>query len=365
MAESPLQRQIPRTIAAGSAAKIVRIESFALSPIAGLSVTKPAAHHTAAGTTVGSRNSSMTEWPAMRQSLEYAGAWTILKLLGVLPRPLARATAHGIAWLLFFFRPPLRRAAKVNLRLAFPDINESQRSKIIRGMVRNLGCLAAEFAHFPRLSRENIERLVVLDGSENFQSARQKGKGVIFLTGHMSAWELAPFAQALYGHPLSFLARAIENPRVDALVNYYRCLSGNQPIEKNNAARAMLRVLHDGGTVGILADQNTSLDEGIFVDFFGIPAATTTGLARIARRTGAAVVPGFLFWDEALRKYRLRFEPAVPLQLTEDEEPDIRENTQRFNRVIENYVRAHPEQWLWVHKRWRNRPPGEPSLYPL
>jgi Kdo2-lipid IVA lauroyltransferase/acyltransferase len=328
------------------------------------SVAKPTALHTTVIGPTGSRIWSMTEWRAMRHWLEFAAAWTTLKFLGALPRPMARAAAHGIAWMLFFCRPPLRRAAESNLRLAFPDWSQAQRRKIIRGMVRNLGWLAAEFAHFPSFTRENIERLVVLDGLENFDAARQKGNGVMVLTGHMSAWELAPFAQALYGNPLSFLARAIENPRVDALVNRYRCLSGNQPIEKNSAARTILRVLLSGGTVGILADQNTSLDEGIFVDFFGIPAATTTGLARISRRTGAAVVPGFLFWDRAVRKYRLRFEPAVPLERTENEESDVRENTARFNRVIENYIRAHPDQWLWVHKRWKNRAPGEQSLYP-
>lgn len=299
----------------------------------------------------------------MREWCEYAAAWTIVKFLGILPRPAARGTAAAIARLLLLCRPPLRRAGIVNLRLAFPDWTDAQRRQILHRMVRYLGWMAAEFAHFPDLSRENIERLVVLDGFENFDAAHRRGKGVIFLTGHMSAWELAPFAQALYGHPLSFLARAVDNQRVDSLVNHYRCLSGNRPIEKNNAARAMLRVLHDGGTVGILADQNTSLDEGIFVDFFGIPAATTTGLARIARRTDAAVVPGFLFWDGAMRKYRLRFEAAVQLQHTEDEDTDIRVNTARFNKVIEDYIRAHPDQWLWVHKRWKNRPTGEPSLY--
>lgn len=306
----------------------------------------------------------MTEWRAMRQWLEYAGAWTTLKFLGALPRPVSRRFAEGVAWTLLWLRPPLRRAAVINLRLAFPGWSDGQRRKIVRGMIRNLGWMAAEFAHFPDLSRDNIEGLVVLDGFENFSAARERGKGVIFLTGHMSAWELAPFAQALYGNPLSFLARAIENPRVDALVNRCRCLSGNEPIEKNNAARAMLRVLRGGGTVGILADQNTSLDEGVFADFFGIPAATTTGIARIARRTDASVVPGFLFWDESARKYRLRFSPAVALQRTDDEEADVRENTARFNRVMEDYIRMHPDQWLWVHKRWKNRPPGEPELYP-
>ncbi|MHB8525250.1 MAG: lysophospholipid acyltransferase family protein [Candidatus Acidiferrales bacterium] len=305
----------------------------------------------------------MTEWRSMREWCEYAAVWTIVKSLGVLPRSLARAVAASIAQILLLCRPPLRRAGMVNLRLAFPDWTDAQRRRTLRRMALYLGWMAAEFAHFPDLSRENIERFVLLDGFENFDAARQRAKGVIFLTGHMSAWELAPFAQAVYGNPLSFLARAVDNTRVDALVSHYRCLSGNQPIEKNNAARTMLRVLHEGGTVGILADQNTSLDEGIFVDFFGIPAATTTGIARIARRTDAAVVPGFLFWDESMRKYRLRFEAAVLLQRTEDEDADIRVNTERFTNVIEDYIRAHPDQWLWVHKRWRNRPAGEPPLY--
>ena len=299
----------------------------------------------------------------MREWFEYVAVWAIVKSLGLLPRSLARAVAASIAQILLLCRPPLRRAGMVNLRLAFPDWTDAQRRRTLRRMALYLGWMAAEFAHFPDLSRENIERFVLLEGFENFDAARQRAKGVIFVTGHMGAWELAPFAQAVYGNPLSFLARAVDNTRVDALVSHYRCLSGNQPIEKNNAARTMLRVLHEGGTVGILADQNTSLDEGIFVDFFGIPAATTTGLARIARRTDAAVVPGFLFWDESMRKYRLRFEAAVLLQRTEDEDADIRVNTERFTNVIEDYIRAHPDQWLWVHKRWRNRPPGEPPLY--
>ena len=135
---------------------------------------------------------------------------------------------------------------------------------------------------------------MAIDGAENFDCAQRRGKGVLFLTGHMSAWELAPFAHALYGHPLHFLVRPVANPRVDALINRYRCLSGNQPIEKNRSARAILKVLGEGGTVGILADTNTSLEEGVFVDFFGRPASTTSGIARIALRTDAAVIPGFL-----------------------------------------------------------------------
>lgn len=250
-----------------------------------------------------------------------------------------------------------------NLRLAFPEWTDAKRHETIRGMTRGLGWMAAEFSRFPKLSAENIGKLVAVDGFENFEAARRAGKGVLFLTGHMSAWELAPFAQALYGHPLFFLARAIDNERVNRLIDSYRCLSGNRPIKKNNAARAALRVLRDGETVGVLADQNTSVDEGVFVNFFGIAAATTTGLVRMARHTGAAVVPGFLSWDAEARKYRLGFGAAVEMQHSDDEGGDNRENAARCNRVIEEHIRAHPNEWLWVHKRWKNRPAGEPPLY--
>jgi KDO2-lipid IV(A) lauroyltransferase len=232
-------------------------------------------------------------------------------------------------------------------------------------MIQQIGWMAGEFSQFPRYVRKGIEGVVVLDGEENFEAARRRGKGVLFLTGHMSAWELAPFAHALYGHPLQFLVRPIRNRRVDELINSYRCLSGNQPIEKNKSARMIFKVLNDGGTVGILSDHNTSLEEGVFVDFFGVPASTTSGLARIALRTGAAVVPGFLFWDTAQKVYRLRFEPAVELARSDNEEADVRENTARFTRVIEDYIRAHPDQWLWVHKRWKTRPAGEKPVYPF
>jgi KDO2-lipid IV(A) lauroyltransferase len=181
----------------------------------------------------------------------------------------------------------------------------------------------------------------------------------------MSAWELAPFAHALYGHPMHFLVRPIANARVDALINSYRCGSGNQPIEKNRSARPILKVLADGGTVGVLADHNTAIEEGVFVNFFGVPASTTSGIARLALRTGAAVVPGFLSWDETRKKYTLEFQRAVELVCTADEEADIVENTARFSQVIENYVRSHPDQWLWIHKRWKTRPPGEKPLYPF
>jgi KDO2-lipid IV(A) lauroyltransferase len=302
---------------------------------------------------------------AMRESLEFAAAWTGIKLLGLLPRPAARFVGGSFAAAAYAVRAPLRRAAMFNLRLAFPDWTDAQCRRAIRGMVQQIGWMAGEFSQFPKYTRENIERIVVVDGFENFDAARRRGKGVLFLTGHMSAWELAPFAQALHGYPLHFLVRPIANRRVDALINSYRCRAGNRPIEKNKSARTILKVLAEGGTVGVLADHNTDIEESVFVEFFGVSASTTSGLARLALRTDAAVVPGFLSWDEGRRKYRLRFEPAVALVRTENEEADVLENTQRFTRVIEEFVRAHPDQWLWVHRRWKTRPPGEKALYPF
>jgi KDO2-lipid IV(A) lauroyltransferase len=299
----------------------------------------------------------------MKEWVEYAAVWMILKGLGVLPRPIARSLAAGVVTIFYALLPGLRKTAEVNLRIAFPEWSDAQRKAVVRGMLRNLGWMAAEFARFPKYSKENIEQIVALDGHENFLEGQRRGKGVLYLTGHIGAWELSSFAHALYGFPLHYMARRIDNPRIDALVNEYRCLPGNRPIFKNDSARVMLKVLKEAGTVGILADQNTMPQEAMFVDFFGKKASTTTGIARVALHTGAAVVPGYAVWDESSRKYRLRFEPPVELIRTGDTERDVLENTQKFTNVIEQIIRKYPEQWVWVHGRWNTRPEGEPSLY--
>lgn len=299
----------------------------------------------------------------MREWLEYAAVWLFLRGLGILPRALARRAGVAVATLGWWIRPPLRGAAERNLRLAFPQWTAAERRRVKRAMIRHLGWMVGEFSQFPRYTRERVESFVVLDGYENYAAARAAGRGVLVLTGHIGAWELAPFAQALFGAPLHFLVRPIENRRVDALVLRYRCLSGNRPIAKLGAARAILRVLREGGTVGILLDLNATPDDGVFVPFFGIPASTSSAMARIARRTGAPVVPGYICWDAEMRKYRLRFEPALTLAQSGDEEADVVENTARFTRVIEDIARRHPEQWLWVHKRWKTRPPGDKPIY--
>jgi Kdo2-lipid IVA lauroyltransferase/acyltransferase len=299
----------------------------------------------------------MTEW------LAYAFVWVVLNLVGLLPRSLARAAGAIVARILMVITPKLRKTAEFNLRLAFPDWSDVQRQATIQGMTRSLGWMAAEFARMPRYKRQNIEEVIVLDGNENFLEGQRRGKGVLFLTAHIGAWELSSYAHALYGYPLHYMARPLDNAPLDALVNRYRGLSGNAPIFKNESARAMLKILKDAGTIGILADQNTMPQEGVFVDFFGTPACTTAGIARVALHTGAAVVPGYAVWDAALKKYRLRFEPPLELVHTGDTERDIAENTQLFAKVTEDIVRKYPDQWVWIHARWKTRPQGEPPLY--
>jgi Kdo2-lipid IVA lauroyltransferase/acyltransferase len=270
----------------------------------------------------------------MIERLQYLVAWIFIKTLGALPRSLARTFAAAATWLLLALFPKLRKTAEFNLNLAFPDWTEAQRRAVIREMARNLGWMAVEFARLPKYTAKNIPNTVVLDGHENFLAGHSLGKGVLYLTGHIGAWELSSYAHALYGFPLHYMARPLDNKPLDAMVNSYRGLSGNKPIYKNEAARQMLRILKQAGTVGVLADQNTMPGEGVFVDFFGVPACTTTGIARVALHTDAAVVPGYAVWDEKLCKYRLRFEPLVKLTRTGDMEKDILENTQHFAKIM-------------------------------
>jgi len=301
----------------------------------------------------------------VREWLEYIAAWTVLRGVGLLPRGAARAVGAAVAGLFYRVNPRLERAALFNLNIAFPTMPEDNRRAIARRLMRHIGWMGGEFSQFPRDTPESIRRIITIDGMENYHAAKARGKGLIYLTGHMGAWELAPFAQALNGYPLHFLVRPVQNPRVNALVDRYRCLGGNQTISKNESVREMLRILRENGDVGVLMDVNSSIEEGVFVPFFGVLACTSSGVARIALRTDCAVMPGYVYWNEGEKRYHLQLDPAIELLRTGDAEADVVANTARFVQVFEQYARKYPDQWLWVHKRWKTRPSGEAPLYPF
>ena len=299
----------------------------------------------------------------MRQRLEYALAWPFIKILGILPRSLARAFGIGIGWVVYLLHIRLRQVGMRNLALAFPEKSAAERGRILRGEFTSLGRQLAEVCQIPKYTPENVDQVVVYEGFENYERARARGQGVLFLTAHFGGWELSAFTHSMHGHWMHVVVRPLDNPYLDRLIRNYRTMHGNKIVDKDDFGRGLLAAMKAGEVVGILMDTNMTPPQGVFVDFFGIPACTASGLARIALRTEAAVVPGFTIWDSVLRKYRLRFDPAVELIRTGHLEADIVANTRQFTKIIEDYVRRYPEQWLWVHRRWKTRPEGEKGLY--
>src|ERR1700728_3737746 len=221
----------------------------------------------------------------MRQRLEYAAAWPFIKILGSLPRPLARAIGIGLAWVVYLLHVRLRQVGMRNLAMAFPEKSEAERARMLRGELASLGRQLAEVCHFPKYTLENLSEVLVFEDFENFERAHARGKGVLLFAGHFGGWELSSFVLSMHGHWMHVLMRGMDN-------------------------------VYLGELMGMLMDTNMTPPQGIFVDFFGIPACTAAGPARIALRTDAAVVPTFTIWDAALGKYRLRVDPAVEVVRT-------------------------------------------------
>ncbi|HZD33244.1 MAG TPA: lysophospholipid acyltransferase family protein [Candidatus Angelobacter sp.] len=299
----------------------------------------------------------------MLYRLQYWPVLVFVRFVGMLPRRMAHGVGLLIAAIAYHFHPRLRRVGMRNLEMAFPEKSVRERRKILRGVYRSLGRLLSEFCLFPSYTRENVGEIATYQGFENFEAAEKRGKGVLFLTGHFGGWEVGSFYHSLQGHPMSIVVRPIDNPFVDALVTHYRTLRGNSLMGNQGFARGLLAAMEKNETVGILMDTNMTPPQGVFADFFGIPACTAVGIARVALHTDAAVIPAFTIWDPVVGKYRVEFSPAIELIRTNDREADAVVNTARFNRVFEDYVRKYPEQWLWVHRRWKTRPPGEAGLY--
>jgi len=299
----------------------------------------------------------------MREALEYAFVWTLLNGFAILPRRLAWQLGAGVGFVAWLAIPGLRRTGLRNLEIGFPAMPAAERQQLLRRLYGHLGKQLAEFCRLPRYTPGNTQGLIRYEGLEHYVAARDRGQGVLIVTGHLGAWELSSFWHSLMGYPMTMVIRRLDNPRVDRLVNGIRCLHGNRVVHKDDFARGLLAAMRQGETVGILMDTNMTPPQGVFVPFFGVPACTASGLARVALHTGAAVLPGFLVWEQPEQRYVLRFGEEIPLVRTGDDERDIAENTARFTAAIEESIRRYPDQWLWVHRRWKTRPPGEAPIY--
>ena len=296
------------------------------------------------------------------ESLEFAVVWCVARGLGWLPRGLARLLGAGVGRAVYLLLPRLRRTGMRNLELALPEMPVEARQRILKGTYRSLGWQLAEFCRMERYTQANTVDWIRYEGLEHFEAADALGKGVLILTGHLGAWELSSFYHSLMGHPMGMVIRRLDNRRLDEFVNRIRCLHGNRVNHKDDFARGLLVAMRRGESVGILMDTNMTPPQGVFVDFFGKAACTASGLARVALKTGAAVVPGFLVWEAAERGgkggYVLHFGERIEFEATGDSESDIVALTQKCTSVIEAWVRRYPEQWLWIHRRWKTRPDG-------
>lgn len=281
------------------------------------------------------------------RTLEYWALRFAIASVALCP-PLARVYSK----LIDLAMPRLRRTARRNLEIA--GIGEDS---VIDGMFRSIARMLETFARFPRITRENVYDLIGYDGLENFKNAAARGRGVLVATAHFGNWELSAFTHALMTGPMHVVVRPLDNSLVDAFVERRRGLSGNRIISKREAAREILRALKGGDAVGILIDQNTAIEEGVFVDFFGKKACAGSGFVKLAHHSGAAVIPGYALWSELERKYMLRFDAEISMT------GDVLADTQRVHAHLESVIRKNADQYLWIHRRWKTRPPGEPGLY--
>jgi KDO2-lipid IV(A) lauroyltransferase len=294
---------------------------------------------------------------ALRNRVEALIARTVVASLEKSPRRVADRLGGFYARLLDRAIPRLRRSAEQNLCFAYPESDAAWRTKTIDGVFASIGRVLVAFARFPEITAGNVRDWIGYEGFENFERAKARGKGVLFATAHLGNWELSAFAHAWLAEPMGVVVRPLDNPLIDELVEGRRALSGNTLLSKRDFARSILQALKKNEAVGILVDQNSSADFGVFVPFFGKRACSGLTFAKLAARSGAAVIPGFAVWDAGTRRYVLRFYPEVTIT------GDAGSDTAAIQRAVEAAIREYPDQWLWIHRRWKTRPAGEARMY--
>ncbi len=295
--------------------------------------------------------------------IEYFAVRALVGAIGLFPLETSMKISKGAGEFFGSLLPKLNKTGRRNLEIALPETSEIERENILNGTFQSLGRQLGFVSHFNEFTPERVRELVEVVGKEHFDKAYAKGRGVLFFTGHFGSWEVFNLLPPAFGHTMNILVRRIDNPLVENFVDDLRTRLGCRTLDKKQSARTMFRVLKKGGLLGILADLNVQRKEGVFVDFFGVPASTTTGIAKLALATNAAVLPAFAVWEEAKQKYVVYLEPAIEYETSGNSDEDIKNLTQAVTDAVERYVRRFPEQWLWIHKRWNTRPDGEKDLY--
>ena len=290
--------------------------------------------------------------------LEYIFFQGVALTASLLPRRIVLFTGGLFGRLLFHIDKRRRRTGIENLRMAFGEsLPFGKRHGIIKQAYIQMGRCAFDVFLFPRLTKDTIGRTIVYEGLENIQKAYEKKRGVFLFSAHFGNWELVAHMQGHLGLPLMLVTRPLDNPYIEnKIAQKYRTISGNGVIHKKNAVREMLKAISKGLGVAIVIDQNVREQPYIFVDFFGMPAATTPSLALLAMKTKAAVVPVFSIPSDD-GSYRIIYEKEIDIPNTGNREKDVLDMTQNCTKIIERYVREYPHLWMWMHQRWRTRPP--------
>ena len=300
----------------------------------------------------------------MRHALELGAVRVVAGLVRWLPMSLVRPLGSALGLTFYVFDRVHREIADRNLAAAFPQRTAPERQRITRAMFGHFGRVLVELLKFSSLTPDRMRAAVEFEGEDRARAAYAQGRGVLFFTGHFGYWEIHAIVHALGLQPIAVLARALDNPYLQALLEQVRTSTGNTVIYRHGAVRRVLRALQSGQGVAMLIDQHMQSADAIYVDFFKRPAATTSMLAALALRTGAPVVPVFALPLPGGR-YRMIYEHPVDPPAADT--PDaLREFTQRCTDVLEMYVRRHPSLWLWMHRRWRDvpLPAGAPGMFP-
>jgi len=278
----------------------------------------------------------------------------ILFAFRCIPRGVRKLLFAMIFSFFYYLSPKSRLIVLHNLRRSFPEKDIKEIIGIAKGVYRHFAIVAAEFFDLPYITRENINQWVEVEGMENYQAAMAKSKGALSIVAHFGNWELMTIAIPLYLKPMYIVYRPLDNPVIDNMVEYVRTMNGNVLIPKGGSGKKVMELLKENHIIGILSDQNVAAYEGVFVDYFGRPACTGVGLAVMAMRSGAPVVPAFMARQKS-GKYKLILKPAIDVVCTDDYNADLVVNTQRFTKIVEEIVREYPDQWFWFHQRWKTK----------